>query len=616
MALKRELGLLDVFCIAAGAMISSGLFILPGLAYAKSGPAMVLAYILAGVLVVPSLFAKAELATAMPKAGGVYFFIERSMGAGAGTVGGIASWFSLSLKSAFALVGMGAFAVLINPNITFAQIKLIAVGCCGFFMVLNMIGVKHAGRSQVFLVLFLLALLGYYVFGGLGAVQPQRYIPFMPFGAGSVVATAGLVFISFGGLTKICCAAEEIKNPARNIPLGMFFAFSIVMIFYALVVFTTIGLVDGQKLSNSLTPISLGASAFAGLAGSAILAIAAILAFVSTANAGILTASRDALAMSRDGLLPGFFQKIHSKFGTPYVSIFFTTLFMVVVILFLTLENLVKVASTMKILLFMLANLSLIIMRRSKIQNYQPKFRAPLYPYLQISGIVGSSFLLSQMGKTPLLLTSIFIGGGLIWYWVYARGLTRKSALIHIVERVTDRELATDSLGSELKGILRERDNIILDRFDHIIEKCEILDLSGSMGIEEFLKLVSDKLSPRLAIKSEKLFELFVQREKESTTVLHPGIAFPHVIIKGTHKFEILLARCKEGIDFPGAISPVQIVFVLAASGDERNFYLRALMAIAQIIQQPDFEKGWLNARTLEELRDIILLAERKRAEV
>ena len=135
--LTRQLSLLDVFCIAAGAMISSGLFVLPGLIYAKTGPAVILAYILAGIFVLPALFTKAELATAMPKAGGGYFFVERSMGSVAGVIGGFAEWFSLSIKSAFALVGIGAFAILINPNLTLWQIKLIAAGFCIFLSLIH-----------------------------------------------------------------------------------------------------------------------------------------------------------------------------------------------------------------------------------------------------------------------------------------------------------------------------------------------------------------------------------------------------------------------------------------------------------------------------------------------
>ena len=90
--LKKELGLLSLFVIASGAMISSGLFILPGIAYAKSGPAVLISYIIASLLVLPAMLSKAELATAMPKAGGTYFFIERSMGPMMGTIGGFAAW--------------------------------------------------------------------------------------------------------------------------------------------------------------------------------------------------------------------------------------------------------------------------------------------------------------------------------------------------------------------------------------------------------------------------------------------------------------------------------------------------------------------------------------------
>ncbi len=93
MKLHRELGFWDVFCIASGAMISSGLFILPGLAYAKAGPAMIIAYALAGLMVIPAMLSKAELATAMPKAGGSYFFVERSLRTWAGTLVGLANWF-------------------------------------------------------------------------------------------------------------------------------------------------------------------------------------------------------------------------------------------------------------------------------------------------------------------------------------------------------------------------------------------------------------------------------------------------------------------------------------------------------------------------------------------
>ena len=125
--LKRDLGLFHIFCIASGAMISSGLFILPGIAYAKTGSSVVISYLIASIIIIPTLFSKAELATAMPKCGGDYFFIDRSMGPMIGTIGGLASWFALSSKTAFALVGIGAFVQLFNVGLSDFNIKLIAI---------------------------------------------------------------------------------------------------------------------------------------------------------------------------------------------------------------------------------------------------------------------------------------------------------------------------------------------------------------------------------------------------------------------------------------------------------------------------------------------------------
>lgn len=616
--LKRELGLPDVFCIASGAMISSGLFILPGLAFAKTGPSVIFSYILAGILVLPSMLAKAELATAMPKAGGVYFFIERSMGTPLGTIGGFASWFSLSFKSAFALVGMGIFAIIIAPGIPEIYIKLIAVGCCLFFMLVNIIGVKQTGRFQIVFVLFLLAILLFYIIRGFSYIKPQNYVPFMPFGLSAVFATAGLVFISFGGLTKIASVAEEVKNPGRNLPLGMLIAFFVVMFFYAAVIFVTVGVIPPAEMAHSLAPISLGASFFAGRWGSLLLAFAALLAFITTANAGILSASRDALAMSRDCLIPNFFQRINLKTKTPYISIIVTAVFMIIVITSFSIENLVKTASTLKILLFLFVNLSVIVMRESKIQGYRPKFRSPLYPWIQIAGIIGYGFLLIEMGKVPLFITGIFIMCSLIWYFIYARKrVDRRAALVHVIERLTARELVDATLPDELREIIIERDEIVEDRFDRLIKKCEILDCEPSESPEytETFKDIALVLSERLNVNKQIIYDLLMEREKETSTVIAPGLAIPHIIIKGTHKFDILLVRCRKGVIFPKTKKPVHTLFVLAGSSDERNFHLRTLAAIAQIAQDKNFDKNWIKARNIEELRNIILLAERKRME-
>jgi len=609
MKLKKELNLLDVFCIASGAMISSGLFILPGLAHAQAGPAVFISYLLAGLLAMTGMLSQAELVSAMPKAGGTYFYVTRSMGPGVGTVDGLITWFSLSLKSAFALVGMAAFAVLM-VNI---DLRVIALSFCLIFIIINLIGIKEAGRLQVALVIGLLAILLFYVARGLPVIKVQRFEPFAPKGTLAIFSTAGFVFVSFGGLLKVASIAEEVKDPGRVVPLGMILSLLVVSIFYLLVVLVTAGVLDAATLDNSLTPISDGAGAFMGGWGSIILSIAAILAFISTANAGIMAASRYLFASSRDGLLPGSLGNVNARFNTPHVSILVTGMFIIIAI-FLKLDNLVKAASSVLILTYIFSCLSVIILRESHLQNYQPRFRSPLYPFIQIIGILGFGFLLVEMGKGVLIINAILIVSGFFIYWFYGRvRAKREYALLHLVERITAKELTSHSLQSELKEIIRERDEIVKDRFDHVIEDAIVMDIDDRLSVDVFFNIVAGVMAERLHVNPRVLLQLLKEREKESTTVLTPYLAIPHIVIDVEGTFDILFARCKKGILFSEQAPHVQAVFVLAGGRDERNFHLRALAAIAQIVQDPAFEKKWMAAKSKEDLRDIVLLGERRR---
>lgn len=607
--LKRGLNLLDVFCIATGAMISSGLFILPGLAHAKAGPAVVFSYAIAGFLAMMGMLSQAELVSAMPKAGGDYFYITRSMGPAMGTIEGLLTWLSISLKGSFALVGMAAFTILavdINP-------KLIALFFCLFFLLVNFIGIKEAGRAQVGIVLALIAILIFYIYRGIPNVQVQNFKPFAPNGIVPIFSTAGFVFVSYGGLLKVASVAEEVKNPARTVPLGMILSLVVASILYALTVFVTSGVLPNVELNNSMTPISDGAAKFLGKGGVIALGIAAMLAFISTANAGIMSASRYPLALSRDGLLPKFLGNISKHFKTPGIAILFTGIIMIVS-LFLNIGLLVEVASTVLIITFMFSCLCVIIMRESRVQNYQPKFRCPFYPWVQIVGIFGSWMLLINMGKGAHIIATALFSVGIFVYWFYGRVRANKDfALLHLVERITAKEFVDGSLETELKEIIRERDDIIKDRFDGIVEDSVVLDLDEEVDADAFFKLVAEELSFKVGVDTANIYNALVKREKESSTVITPGLAIPHIIIEGYNQFIILLARSKKGITFKEDPKPVHTVFVLAGSRDERNFHLRALSAIAQIAQNPNFEKTWMKARGGEALRDLVLLGKRKR---
>ncbi len=617
--LKKQLGLADVFSVAVGAMISSGLFVLPAIAFSKAGPGVILSYFFASILIIPSVLSKAELTTAMPRAGGTYFFIERSLGSLWGLFSGFASWFSLALKSAFAVVGMAILVEVVLQTVFATQLsqwhlKAISVLCCLAFTTLNIVSVKHTSRFQVLLVGILLGILALFVFFGVGTIEAFRYQGFLEKGWPTIFATAGLVFISFGGLTKVASIAEEVKRPGRNLPLGMILGWFVVTVFYIGVITVMVGVVDGKELAGSSLPISLAAREFMGSAGFVVLAIAAIAAFVTTANGGILAASRSPMAMSRDKLLPPHLARVNQRFQTPHISILLTGGFMITAIIFLDIESLVKTASTLMIILFILVNASVIIMRESRIQSYRPKFISPLYPYIHIFAIVVYGLLIIDMGKVPLLITASFVVLSTAWYFLYvSRRVSRASAIMHIVERVTAKDLKTVTLENELRDILMERDEIIEDRFDRLIRGCEILDMRGRKTSEQVFQQVAGILAKRLETDEYILLEKFLHREAEGGTVVQPGFAIPHIIVEGQNKFDILLVRAADGIDFPNVPDPVRIMFVLAGSRDERNYHLRALMAIAQVAQEKEFEQRWLAARNTEAVRNLILLSTRKR---
>jgi mannitol/fructose-specific phosphotransferase system IIA component (Ntr-type) len=233
---------------------------------------------------------------------------------------------------------------------------------------------------------------------------------------------------------------------------------------------------------------------------------------------------------------------------------------------------------------------------------------------VQVAGIVGFVFVLFEMGVEAFAISALLAVSGFCLYWFYGRTrVQRESALVHLVHRIMARELVSVSLENELKAIIRERDEIVLDRFDTIIEHCAVIDTKESMPAEQLFDTVAERLSQRLHVDRRKLREALLAREKESSTVIAPGLAVPHVVIEGGGLFDVVLARCREGFAFGPGIPPVHSVFVLVGSRDERNFHLQVLSAVAQIVQGRHFRKRWLAARGEQGLRDLVLLGERRR---
>ena len=306
--LKKELRLRDVYAIATGATLSAGFFLLPGIAATEAGPALVLAYLLAALPLIPAMFSVVELATAMPRAGGVYYFLDRSLGPFLGCIGGIGTWLALILKVTFALVGMGAYIALFLPNLSITPIA-VAIAL-SHSAAINLVGAKKSGGLQVVLVFGLLAILAIFLSSGVPAFQPAHFQDFFAAGFDSIIATAG------HGLHQLCRrdqggqplgGGEEIRR--ETCPEGSSWPLLTAILIYLLGTMIIVGLVPRAELQGNLTPVATAAEYALGRPGVILLSLAALLAFVSVANAGMMSASRYPLAMSRDHCCPAGFRE-------------------------------------------------------------------------------------------------------------------------------------------------------------------------------------------------------------------------------------------------------------------------------------------------------------------
>ena len=440
-SLERSIGLGAVVAISISAMLGSGIFVLPGLAAAKTGPMVWLAYLAAGLGVLPAALSKSELATAMPTSGGTYVYLERAFGPLAGTVSGVGLWLSLLLKSAFALVGFSAYlAVLVEvPE------KPVAIALLLCITALNIVGVSIIGKLQkviVGIVLVLLLIMSCY---GLSTMEWSNFDDGFKKGTSGFIAAAAFVYVSYAGVTKVAAIAEEVKDPGRNLPLGILISWALVMCIYVFVVFVLVANVSHKELTNyngtgepDLKPIYTVAKILGGQTIGYIAAVFAVLTMTSMSVAGLLAASRFPFAMSRDQLLPAKLQEINKTFKTPIWCITCTAAAMAISILFLPVEQIAKLASAFMIVAFMFICGTVMVLRESASTWYQPKFRAPFYPVLQIVGIIAGVTLLSAMGLTSIAaIGGICLIGGFS-FLVYGRYQTSRRGVVGRMGKRTD----------------------------------------------------------------------------------------------------------------------------------------------------------------------------------
>ncbi len=622
--LRKQLALFDIFVISAGAMISSGFFLLPGLAAAQTGSSFVLAYFLSGFLILPAMLSMAELATAMPRAGGTYYYLDRTLGPLVGTIGGIGAWLALVLKSGFALIGMGAYLALVVdvPVVPTAVVAAVAFGA------LNLLGAKQSSGLIRIFVLALFVILGYFLVHGFVEVsgpiadRSDHLNPVLVDGMDGLLGAIGLVFISYVGLTNVASLAEEVENPDRNIPLGMLIALVTVTVIYVVGAYIMVVVLGVETLSQSLTPVADTAFAFTRWLPSRIsmwiMIGAAVLAFASMANAGILASSRYPMAMGRDHIFPELFARTGRR-GVPAASVILTVALLILILLTLDVKGVAKLASSLQLLIFGLVNLAVIVMRESGLHSYDPGFRSPFYPWPQLVGIFFPLVVVAEMGWLPVLFTLGVTAVAFGWYNYYAKHkIARDGAIFHVVERLGRRRYV--GLERELRDIMKEKGLRAEDPFDHLVAQADVLDYQEGCDLDQLINTAAIHLAAKVPATVEEIERSIAMGIEAGGAPVSHGAALLHARLPVLDDSAMVLVRCRGGVtaaDSMGEIArqtrsqSVQAVFVLVSGENDPGRHLRILAQLAGRVEDETFIPEWLSSADEQQLKETLLRDDR-----
>ena len=424
--IKRSLSLVGVIIVTVAASIGSGLFVLPSFAAAVMGPGIWLAFLLAGIVFLPGALSKSELSSAMPVNGGAYVYLERSFGPLIGTISGLGLWASFLLKSAFALIGFSAYMYAVTNYFEITtNSTLVIMSALALITVLNIYGIKKVKAFQTPILALTTILILLICFGQLfeatfdfsrpmdGAIDVTTNDPVL------VAEAAALVFVAYAGIYKAGALGGEVKDPEKNLPYGMLISLLLITLLYVIVTFIMMGSIEQEWWTNAdgsprEDPIFAFVDAVASTKVGIAMALLAFLTMISGALSGLLAASRFLFAMAKDCLLPDSMSETNERFGTPHWSIILTGVAMGICILTLPVKDVAKLASGFQIMVIVALNACVIILRREDPKHawYQPTFKSPLFPAIQIFGILAGGALVFLMGTKALIgaLAALILG--------------------------------------------------------------------------------------------------------------------------------------------------------------------------------------------------------------
>jgi len=437
--LRRSVGSLGLTAMGVGAIIGTGIFVVIGEGAAEAGPAVSLAFVLAAVTCLFSALSYSELAASVPVSGSAYTYSYATLGElvafiigwdlileyGVSVAAVAVGWggnFNVFLDSAF---GYTLPAAISSPPEDGGVFNLPAVLIVLMVTLLLVRGTRESAQVNLVMVFIKIAVLIFFIIAAFTAFDADNLEPFNPEGFGGITAAAGLIFFAYIGFDAVSTASEEANNPAKDLPIAIVGSLLISTFFYVLVAFGAIGLVPAADLAGSEAPLADALKDGAGLDwAAAVLALGAIIAITSVLLVILYGQTRIFFAMCRDGLMPMSFAKVNPRYGTPARLTMTFGLAIAALAAFVPLGAIVELVNIGTLFAFVLVNIGVIILRRTKPDMPRP-FRTPFVPIVPGIGILLCLWLMIDLPGTTWLRFAIWMAIGLVVYFSYSYGHSR-----------------------------------------------------------------------------------------------------------------------------------------------------------------------------------------------
>ena len=446
--LVRTLGLLDVVMIGIAGMIGGAIFVLVGPAIGLAGSAVIIAFIINGIITLFTAMGYAELGSAMPEAGGGYLWVREGLPRPNAFISGWMAWFAHIVAGSLYAVGYGSFQFSLlqmlgiigdQPLLGIIHLdKLIAVASIAAFTYVNVKGASETSKLGIIVTAIQLGTIFALIGAGLLTISNNPewnsniLTNFAPIGIGGIVAAMGLTFIAFEGYEIIVQTGEEIKNPKKNIPRAIFISLTLVVLLYCLVAFVSIGAIFPQNIGDIPAWKFIGQNGDLGISKAAelflpygffIILAGGIVSSLAALNATTYSSARVAFAMGRHYNLPYQLSEIHHKFKTPYVATIISGILMAVVAYALPLDQIALAAGVIFLLLFTQVNISVITIRNMYGDKLHYGFKTPFFPFVPIIGVIvklGLAIYLLITEPFSWVISVLWIAIGFAVYRIYS----------------------------------------------------------------------------------------------------------------------------------------------------------------------------------------------------